>query len=587
MTSSSTNGTFTIGDTVSIQVVFSEAVTVSGTPRLTLETGSTDRAVDYASGSGTTTLTFTYTVQTGDSSSDLDYVSTSSLALNGGSIVDAASNAATLTLPAPGASGSLGANKAIVVTSAPTKVVSVRTPVGTASGAAFTTQPQVSLQDSGSNVVVTDNSTVVTASVSAGATLVGTTTATASSGVATFSNLGISGTAGTAYTITYSASYGGNALTVATQSVTPTVGSATQIAITTQPVGATAGAALSTQPVVKILDSGNNTVTAASASISASASGGTLGGTTTINTSSGIATFTDLTFAGTASTNYTLTFAATGFTSQTSSNFSVGVGTATKLVLTTSAATAKYGQAFATQPVVQVQDAGSNVVTSSSAQVTASLSSGTVVGTGNATSSSGVATFSGLGITGSPGSYTITSSSGALATASQSITVARADQSALTISSTSGTYGTALTLTTSGGSGTGSNSYVVVDGTATGCAESGGSLTVTSAGTCTVTATKALDTNYNAVSSSATTVTFAKANQSALSVTSVSGTYGSSLTLTTSGGTTAGSVTFVVTGTGCSITAGALSKTAAGDCSVTATMAGNGNYEPVSSSATT
>ena len=587
VTSSLTNGTFTVGDSVSIQVAFNEAVTVSGTPQLTLETGSTDRAVGYASGSGTTTLTFTYTVQAGDSSLDLDYVGTSSLALNGGSIVDAATNAATLTLPAPGATGSLAANKAIVVTSEPTKIVSARTPIGTASGAAFNTQPQVSLQDLGNNVVTNDSSTVVTASVSAGATLVGTQTATAVNGVATFNNLGISGTAGTAYTITYSATYGGNALTVATQSVTPTVGAATQIAITTQPVGSTAGALLGTQPVVKVLDSGNNVVTTANVSITASASGGTLAGTTTVSTSSGVATFTDLTFAGTANTNYTLTFAASGYTSQTSSSFSVGVGAATKLVLTTSAATAKYGQAFTTQPVVKVQDAGSNVVTASSAVVTASLSSGTVVGTGNATSSSGVATFSSLGITGSPGSYTVTYSSGALTTASQAITVVRADQNALSLTSTSGTYGAALTLTTSGGSGTGANTYVVVDGTATGCAESGGALSVTSAGTCTVTATKALDTNYNAVSSLATTVTFVKANQSSLTLTSTSGTYGVALTLTTSGGTTAGSLSYSVTGTGCSITSGALSKSAAGDCSVTATMAGNGNYEPVSSGATT
>jgi hypothetical protein len=587
VTSSATNGTFSIGDSISIQVTFTEAVTVTGTPQLTLETGSTDRAVNYASGSGTTTLTFTYTVQSGDSSADLDYVSTSSLALNGGTVLDAATNAATLTLPAPGASGSLGANKALVVTSAPTKVISVRNPSGTASGAAFTVQPKVSLQDSASNVVVSDSSTVVTASVSAGASLVGTRTATAVNGVATFNNLGISGTAGTAYTITYSATYGGSALTVATQSVTPTVGTASQISITTQPSGGIAGALLATQPVVKVLDSGNNIVTSSSASIDVSASGGTLGGTTSITASSGVAAFTDLTFAGTANTNYTLTFASSGFTSQTSSSFSVGVGAATKLVLTTSAATAKYGQAFATQPVVQVQDAGSNVVTTSSALVTASLSSGTVVGTGNATSNSGVATFSGLGITGSPGSYTITYSSGLLTSASQAITVVRGDQSALSVSSTSGTYGAALTLTTSGGSGTGAVTYVVVDGTATGCAESGGLLTVTAAGTCTVTATKALDTNYNAVSSSATTVTFAKASQASLTVTSTSGTYGSALTLTASGGTTNGSVTYVATGTGCSITSGALSKSAAGDCSVTATMAGNGNYEPVSSSATT
>ncbi|HEY6527428.1 MAG TPA: Ig-like domain-containing protein, partial [Cellvibrionaceae bacterium] len=113
--SSSTNGTYKVGDTVSVQVNFSEAVTVTGTPRITLETGATDQLVNYASGSGTSSLTFTYTVQAGNTSADLDYLSTSALALNGGTIRDAANNNATLTLAAPGAANSLGANKALVI----------------------------------------------------------------------------------------------------------------------------------------------------------------------------------------------------------------------------------------------------------------------------------------------------------------------------------------------------------------------------------------------------------------------------------------------------------------------------------------
>ena len=586
VTSSSTNGTFTVGDSVSIQVAFNEAVTVSGTPRLTLETGSTDRAVDYVSGSGTTSLTFTYTVQTGDSSSDLDYVSTSSLALNGGSIVDAAGNAATLTLPAPSTTGSLGANKEIVVTSAPTKIVSARTPVGAASGAAFTTQPQVSLQDSGSNVVTNDSATVVTATVSDGATLVGTRTATASNGVATFSDLGISGTAGTAYTITYSASYGGSALTVATQSVTPTVGAATQIAITTQPVGATAGALLATQPVIKVLDSGSNVVTTASASIEVSASGGTLGGTTTVSTSSGVATFTDLTFAGTATTNYTLTFAATGYTSQTSSSFSVGVGAATKLVLTTSAATAKYGQAFATQPVVKVQDAGSNLVTASSAVVTASLSSGTVVGTGNATSSSGVATFSGLGITGVPGSYTVTYSSGSLTTASQVITVSKADQT-VTLEDPADRAWLAETfvLSPTASSGLG---VTLTSSTTSVCTVSTLTVTMLREGTCTLTAAQSGNENYNAASSVTQSFIISFATQATLSVSSSPTiTYGSTMTLTTSGGSSTGAVSYGVTGD-CSISGSTLTATgdATATCAVTATKDGDSQYSQATATQT-
>ena len=118
VTSSTADGSYVTGSTVSIQVSFSEAVTVTGTPRITLETGTTDQLVNYVSGTGTSTLTFTYTIQSSDQSTDLDYTGTSALILNSGSINDAAGiggNAAVLTLPAPGAAGSLGANKAITI----------------------------------------------------------------------------------------------------------------------------------------------------------------------------------------------------------------------------------------------------------------------------------------------------------------------------------------------------------------------------------------------------------------------------------------------------------------------------------------
>lgn len=72
------------------------------------------------SGSGSNTLIFTYTVQSGDTSGDLDYVSTTALVLNGGTIRDGNSNNAVLTLPSPGASASLGANKSLIIdTTAP------------------------------------------------------------------------------------------------------------------------------------------------------------------------------------------------------------------------------------------------------------------------------------------------------------------------------------------------------------------------------------------------------------------------------------------------------------------------------------
>lgn len=118
VTSLTTNGIYTTGATISVTAAFSEPVIVTGNPTLLLETGTTDRNATYVSGSGTSTLTFSYTVQSGDASSDLDQQSTSALSANGGTIRDAAGNNAVLTLAAPGAAGSLGANKAIVIDTA-------------------------------------------------------------------------------------------------------------------------------------------------------------------------------------------------------------------------------------------------------------------------------------------------------------------------------------------------------------------------------------------------------------------------------------------------------------------------------------
>ena len=54
------NGTYKIGDNIDIVFWFSEAITVSGTPRLELETGDSDAYATYLSGSGSAFLTFRY-----------------------------------------------------------------------------------------------------------------------------------------------------------------------------------------------------------------------------------------------------------------------------------------------------------------------------------------------------------------------------------------------------------------------------------------------------------------------------------------------------------------------------------------------
>lgn len=102
---SSSDGNYAAASNIDMTVTFSEVVnvvTTGGTPRVELETGTTDRFANYLTGTGTNTLTFRYTVQSGDVNIDLDYKATNSLTLNGGTIKDNASNNATLTLPAVG-----------------------------------------------------------------------------------------------------------------------------------------------------------------------------------------------------------------------------------------------------------------------------------------------------------------------------------------------------------------------------------------------------------------------------------------------------------------------------------------------------
>ena len=93
----------------------------------------------------------------------------------------------------------------------------------------------------------------------------------------------------------------------------------------------------------------------------------------------------------------------------------------------------------------------------------------------------------------------------------KTFSIGRANQATLTVTGgTSVVYGETLTLGTSGGSGTGAVTYTVTD--VTGKATiTGNVLTPTQAGTVKVKATKAADTNYNAIDSAEVEITIAQA----------------------------------------------------------------------------
>lgn len=90
---------------VPFTVTMNEAVNVSGTPRILVNVDGVTRYATYASGSGSSSLTFTYAAQAGDL--DLDGITLSSpIDLNGGTITDLNGNPETdLTFSVPNTSG--------------------------------------------------------------------------------------------------------------------------------------------------------------------------------------------------------------------------------------------------------------------------------------------------------------------------------------------------------------------------------------------------------------------------------------------------------------------------------------------------
>lgn len=104
-------------------------------------------------------------------------------------------------------------------------------------------------------------------------------------------------------------------------------GAATKLGVARQPAAPTSnGGALATQPIVAVLDQYGNTNTSSSATVDASVGSGTwtLGGTASVNASSGLATFSGLTATSAAAVSgATLHFASGSLTTVDSSAFNI------------------------------------------------------------------------------------------------------------------------------------------------------------------------------------------------------------------------------------------------------------------------
>ncbi len=286
----------------------------------------------------------------------------------------------------------------------------------------FAQQPVLQLVDESGNFASEAGTTVSAAVATGGAGISGgTSVLTNGSGQAIFTTLSITGLIGPRTLGFVSAGLTGF---TSADIVTVSAGPAARDTITTQPgnLSAVSGAPIDAQPVVRLVDGAGNTVDSAGVSIEAVVASGAavLSGTTPVLTNaSGIAAFTNLVLTGPAGP-HTLRFDAAGLApSATSSAFTVTAGAADTLTITTPpAAAAQSGIAVTTQPAIQLRDASSNPVSQAGVTVTATIASGPGGGSLTSataiTSGAGLATFAGLAITGTVGTYTLQFNSGVL-----------------------------------------------------------------------------------------------------------------------------------------------------------------------------
>lgn len=252
---------------------------------------------------------------------------------------------------------------------APTQIIDVATHL------AFTTVPQtatscspftvvVNVEDIADNIVTSDNSTVTLALASGTLGLGGYLTATAVNGVATFSNVILTGTGSSALT----ASDG--SLANATSSAIAVSYAGPQLVIVQPPSSSAAGSKFALQVDTdntsgQIVNSGKNKI---SLKVLGGPSGAKLPAARTITSKNGVANFSNLSFqkAGT----YTLVFSTAGYAS-TQSMITIMPGALAKLAFNPQPANVASGSPFNVS--VELFDRYGNLLTNSDSTVDLSL----------------------------------------------------------------------------------------------------------------------------------------------------------------------------------------------------------------------
>lgn len=233
-------------------------------------------------------------------------------------------------------------------------------------------------------------------------------------------------------------------------------GPMSRLAITVQPsLFGVSGVALTRAPAVQVEDANGNDVSGGgvvvTATLAGSPAGASLSSASATTNGSGLATFTGLTVTGPAA-NYTLLFTSSPpLTAATSNGISLSSGStlATLGMFVQPSPSVANGATFPIQPAALALDQNGLPVSGVSVTVSV-LSSGATLGgpVTIATNALGIATFSGLSLTGAVGNYTLKLSAGPISTTSSVIGVtpgpASASRSTATVPSRGNTNRTTV-----------------------------------------------------------------------------------------------------------------------------------------------
>ncbi len=326
-------------------------------------------------------------------------------------------NRLTASTTQPGISNSPQSPSFIVFPGAPTRLTFSGQPVDSSAVNALVGSPniRVDVRDSLGNLCAATNVPVYIslAPVTNGGQLTGLTVVSTSGGQAVFSpNLRIA-TAGTGYRLIASlkpnqsfsnlgdVDLGAAALSNAFN-VNAGLGLASKLAFVAQPQNSGALPSTLNQVQVAFVDAGGNVDTSIAdgtqITLSRGRGTGTLGGTLTQGTTSGVATFSDLTLDQTGS-NVTLLATVAGFPQAQSQVFSISnAGTAARLEFLQQPTNATAGLGFTPSVSVRVVDTTGTLVTTGSFQVQLQIP-GNFMGQTNANTNNGVVTFNGLSLT--------------------------------------------------------------------------------------------------------------------------------------------------------------------------------------------